>query len=293
MTSPYYPPRARWYSRLYYLLFGLRRAMHLEKIHLPATVSSFQFIFSLLIPGYAFFAKGRSLPGWTFLTAYFLAVLLFAGWLGYPAGSIGYGFMISVHASSIAFLETYWLRNECRFRFRLAMAGLTLLAVWLLVYSPLLGFAERHWIMPLRVRENVVIVRRLTSPQGIKRGDWVMYSSAGSFTGDAHAGGAVWIRGGFGWGPVLGLVGDRVEFSTNSFIIAGVERPRLPHMPISGATVVPEKHWFIWPELDIAGHGNVGEAVLSATMLQLATVSHAQLIGKPFKHWFWRRQVLL
>ena len=111
-------------------------------------------------------------------------------------------------------------------------------------------------------------------------------------TGDAHGGGAIWLQAGFSWGPVLAVAGDRVTFSTNSFSVNGAAQPLRPHMPAGGELVVPEKHWFVWPELDINGHGNYGEANLSAVMLQLATVSEVTFVGKPFRHWFWRRQIL-
>jgi hypothetical protein len=63
-------------------------------------------------------------------------------------------------------------------------------------------------------------------------------------------------------------------------------------MPVAGAWTVPEKHWFVWPELGIGGHG-MPRADLSATLLEMGTISEEQFIGKPFKRWFWRRQVLL
>jgi hypothetical protein len=88
------------------------------------------------------------------------------------------------------------------------------------------------------------------------------------------------------------MAGDSVAFLTNSFAVNGVERPLLPHMPTSGNLTVPEKNWFIWPELGISGHGNTSEAVISSTMLQLATVPEDQFTGKPFKRWFWRKQIL-
>jgi hypothetical protein len=62
-------------------------------------------------------------------------------------------------------------------------------------------------------------------------------------------------------------------------------------MPQGGELVVPENHWFVWPELAINVHGNVGEGPISATMLQLAIISESEFIGKPFKRWFWRRQL--
>lgn len=293
-SSPYYPPRARWYGRLFSPWFKLRRALHLEKIHLPDGFTAQQTIVSLLVPGYAFFANGRSALGWLFAGIYAGAAALFIVALGYQLGSLGFGLMISAHASSIIFLEGCWLRGLTPFGFRLALAGATLLVVWLGVYAPLTRFAEAHFIMPLRVRGNVVVMQRVSTPRSIRSGDWVMYSLPSRSLGAAHReGGAVWIQAGLGWGPVLAVAGDRVVFSTNSFAVNGVAQPLRPHMPTSGGLVVPEKHWFVWPKFDINRHGNVSEANLSAIMLQLATVSEIEFIGKPFKHWFWRRQITL
>jgi hypothetical protein len=293
-THPeYYPPRARWYGRLLDPWLKLRREFELGRIRLPATFSFSQVVVSLILPGYAFFVKGRRHLGWAFLGGYCVAAMLFVVALGYPLGSVGFGLMISAHASSIIFLEGCWLREDCRFSLRLVLAAVTLLTVWHICYSPLIGFAERR-IVPLNVRGNVVIMRQMSLPGGIKRGDWVMYSLESHAVGDAHGeGGAVRVQAGLGMGPVLALAGDRVEFSETAFTVNGVTKPLRPHMPTSGGLVVPEKHWFVWPEFDISGHGNASEANLSAVMLQMSTVSEVEFIGKPFKHWFWRRQMTL
>jgi hypothetical protein len=63
-------------------------------------------------------------------------------------------------------------------------------------------------------------------------------------------------------------------------------------MPAEGEWVVPEKTWFIWPNLAISGHGATPESAVSAAMQRTALVSEPQLVGKPFKHWFGRRQWL-
>src|SRR5206468_3177170 len=118
---PFYPPRARWYSGLYYPWFRLRRALHLESIHLPAGISFRQFVLGLLIPGYAFFANGRWVLGWVFLCLYGVAAVVFIVALGYQIASLSFGLMIASHTSSIVFLEGYWLRDS-PFRSRLGMA---------------------------------------------------------------------------------------------------------------------------------------------------------------------------
>jgi hypothetical protein len=292
LTSPYYPPRARWYSWFFYLWFPFRRVLHLEKIHLPRGYSFSQFVLSLVLPGYACIANGRHVLGRAFMGVYFFSALVFAVALGYQLGNVGYGLMISAHASSLIFLESHWLRNSS-FQLRFGLAVVTLLALWLGVYSPVVDFAQRHWLMPLQVKGEVVIVRRALSPGHIQRGDRVMYRLPESETGEAHqAGGAVWVRGGYGFGPVLALAGDRVEFSTNSYSVNGVSQPLLPYMPTTGDVTVAEKQWFVWPEFDINGHGNVNGANITAVMLQLATVSENQFVGRPFKHWFGRRQII-
>src|SRR5215831_2589035 len=147
--SPYYPQRARWWSHLLSPWFKLRCKLHLEKIYLPPGFVVRQFFLSLLLPGYVFFVNGRRRLGWAFVSIYFLSAALFIIALGYQLGSLGYGLMVSAHASSIVFLEGYWLRSRCRFAFRLALAAATLMAIWLAVYFPVTNYVDAHLIMPL------------------------------------------------------------------------------------------------------------------------------------------------
>ena len=290
-VSPYYPPRARWYSHL--LSFGgtIRRRLALDRIHLPREMTFGGLIAGFLVPGLAVYVRGPRLWGKAALVSCGLLFLLFIAWFGHPAGNFAFGLLLSIHISGFVYYCSPLLL-DAPFRSRLLFTLLAMMGIGLLIYLPIRNVILQHWLVPLRVRGNVVIVHRLGVPYDIKRGDWVMYSQNSKQTGEAHNGGAVWIRAGFGWGPVLAVAGDRVVFSTNCFRVNGEAQSLLPHMPSSGEVVVPEKHWFIWPELDISGHGNVGEANISAIMLQMATVSQEQFIGKPFKRWLWRRQIL-
>jgi hypothetical protein len=288
-VSPYYPPRARWYSHL--LSFGgtIRRRLALDRIHLPREMTFGGLIAGFLVPGLAVYVRGPRLWGKAALVSCGLLFLLFIAWFGHPAGNFAFGLLLSIHISGFVYYCSPLLL-DAPFRSRLLFTLLALMGIGLLIYLPIRNVILQHWLVPLRVRGNVVIVHRLGVPYDIKRGDWVMYSLNSKQTGEAHNGGAVWIRAGFGWGPVLAVAGDRVEFSTNAFMVNGEAQPLLPHMPNSGTLTVPEKHWFIWPELDINGNGNAGN--ISAIMLQMATVSQEQFIGKPFKRWLWRRQIL-
>ena len=290
-ASSCYPPRARWYSRLFHPWFKLRRGLHLGKIRRPIAVGLGQVILSLLLPGFSLFVNRRKIVGAVFVAIYLVSLVCFVVWLGFPIGSAGYGLMISVHASSIVFLESCTLRNKYEFGIRLSLAAATLLMVWLLVYHPAVKFAETKWCMPILVQGRVMVMKPARFSSSVERGDRLLYSIGGNENYPGHGGGRIWVQTGFGWGPVLAVAGDSIRFLTNAFYINGASQPRLPHMPTTGEILVPEKHWFIWPDLDISGHGNVGEEVISSTMLQLAIVSENQFVGKPFKRWLWRRQI--
>lgn len=291
IVSPYYPPRARWYSPVLRPWHEFHRALHLERIHLPGGVTTLQFLLSLILPGYAFFASGRRILGLAAVAIYVNALVVFIVALGYQIGGLAFGLVIAVHATSIVFLEGYWLRESCRFGLRVVLALLTLFVVWFLIYAPVVDLVQAHWLMPLRVQGRVIVVQHMTSPKLVQRGDHLIYTLGATHNALIHNE-AVFVQSGYGWGGVLAVAGDVVNFSVNSFSVNGVPHPLLPHMPQSGGLVVPEKHWFIWPELDLNGHGNVGEANISAMMLQLAVVSEDQYVGRPFKRWFFRRQIL-
>jgi hypothetical protein len=288
-ASSYYPPRARWYRGIFRVGFAARRGLHLENIHLPDGVTPFQFLVSLIVPGFSFMVRGRRMMGWSLLATYVLLGLALIATLGFPLATLAFGLVISAHAISIFYLELQWLRDSA-FGVKVLCALLTLFVVGSGVYWPAMHYVGQHWCMPLRMRDRVVIVQRGELKDSARRGDWVVYSLAGSASGNAHGGGAVRVESGFGYGPVLATAGDRVEFSTNSFSINGVTRPLLPYMPTAGEVVVPEKHWFVWPELDISVNRNVGDAAISDVMLKLAVVPESRFIGQPFKHWFGRRQ---
>ncbi|MGO9584894.1 MAG: hypothetical protein ACLP2Y_01620 [Limisphaerales bacterium] len=290
-ASPYYPPRAGWYSPLFAFGASVRRRLALDRIRLPQRMTVIGLVASFLVPGMGVYLRGPRLWRWAGFAGCGLLMLAFLAGFGYPAGNMAFGLLLSVHVTGFVYYCKPSLVNE-PLQSRLAFTLLFLIAIGLLVYLPARSFIQHYWLTPLYVRGNVLIVQRLAGPHDIKRGDWVKYSLKDPTMTEYH-GGMVRVQDGYCWGPVLAGAGDRVVFSADSFKVNGEARPLLPHMPGSGEVVVPEKHWFIWPELDISGHGYVGEGAISSTMVQLATVSEKQVVGvgKPFQHWFWRRQM--
>jgi len=220
-----------------------------------------------------------------------LLLLIFIVFLGFTAGNLAFGLLISLHCSGFVYGCSPLLAGE-PFPRRLSFTFLSLLAIGMTLYLPARHLVQQYCLTPLRMHDQVIVVERLVSARNVQRGDWIAYDLSDQSTGDPHHGGAVWVREGMSLGPVLAVAGDVVAFSAGSYSVNGVARNSLPHMPATGGFTVPEKHWFIWPNLDISGHGYVGEASISAALVQLADVGETQYFGKPFHRWFGRKQIL-
>ena len=286
-TSPYYPPRARWYAPVFRVFAATRVTMAMDRIRLPSAVTWSGLFLSFLVPGIGFYLRGPRIYGRVAMTGCGLLFLVFIAFFGYPIGNLAFGLIISTHTSAIAYycgpvLQSWTLRM------RLLFTILALMAVSFLFYGPMRDMIQNHILMPLRINGRVIVVEKLAPMGTIQRGDWIAYHiSRYSEYGDDEY---VHVHSGTGFGPVLGVAGDTVEFSTNGFFVNGVLHPPLPDMPSSGSVVVAPKHWFIWPSYSVSGHGY--QSRITSMMLELANVSEDQYAGRPFKHWFWREQVI-
>ena len=290
-SSSYYPPRAKWYAPIFYLGAGLRRRLALDRLNLPREMRAGELVAGFFIPGLSVWLRGPKLWGQSALAGSALLLLIFIVWLGHPAANLAFGLLISLHVTGFVYYCSPLMAEE-PFRSRLSFTLLVLLAIGLLFYLPVRHFVQGHLVTPLRMNGQVVIVQRMFQPHRLQHGEWVAYTLDEDATGRNYHGGVVVLRYGLSLGPVLGLPGDRLTFSTNSVSVNGIAQPKLPHMPESGDLTVPENHWFIWPNLGISGHGNVGEARISEALMGLADVDQSQFYGKPMRHWFWRKQTL-
>jgi hypothetical protein len=290
-ASSYYPPRARWYSFVFSLGNVLRRRMAMDRINLPREMKIGEMVASFFMPGLAVWLRGPRMWGQAALAGSAALFLIFIVWLGYAVANLAFGLLISLHATGFVYYCNPLMAGE-RFRSRLAFTFLMLMAIGLLLYMPARSFIQGHWVTPLRINGHIIVVQRSFQPRHIQRGDWVAYTFDDNNVGNNYHGGTVWLRNGMSLGPVLALAGDQVTFSTNTFSVNGILHTNLPHMPQTGALTVPENHSFIWPNLDISGHGDVGEARISSAILGLAGVDETNFFGKPLHRWFWRKQIL-
>ena len=261
----------------------------MDRIYLPGEVTWRGLALSFLVPGMGFYLRGPRLWGKMVMAGCACLFFIFILGFGYRFANYAFGMIISAHVSGIG----YYCRpifHEHEFRTRLAFTILVLLAIGFLIYVPLRGAIQNHWLLPLRMNGRVIVVQKFASAQTVKRGDWVAYnlpaSSETVYTEDLR----MYARSGVGLGPVLAIGGDQIVFSNNVFIVNGVAQPSLPHMPGYGEITVPQNFWFIWPSYSIRGGGN--ENRLSSLMLQMASVPVDEFDGRPMKHWFWRKQIL-
>jgi len=289
-TPPFYPPRAKWYSRIFYLGLSTRHRLALDRIHLPQSVTLGGLVAGALVPGLAVYLRGPRLWGKLALAASALLFLTFLLGFGYPVGNYAFGLLISVHVSGFGYYCQPFLREK-DFMGRLAITALLLIVLGLGIYAPARGAIQRYYAVPLRLNGRVIVVERAFPAARIQRGDGIAYVLSGYYFSN-HGGEGVSSRSGMSLGTVLAAPGDRVEFSEKGVSVNGTPRPALPHMPKSGTFLVPENHWFVWPNLVISGDWHVPEESISSAMLELANVSETQYVGKPFKRWFWREQRL-
>jgi hypothetical protein len=284
VISSYYPPRARWYARTFDLGARVRRRLWLDRVRLPPVKSLAGCLGSIAIPGYGFYARGRRLWGELARAISTLSAAIFITELGRPLGNIAFGLIISIHAAGLAYFCEPLLVGV-RFRFRVLCSVAFVAALYMLLYLPVRNVVEHHWLAPLQVNGKVMVVQKFRAAPTLQRGVLIAYTIHEG--GDHQAG---YVVGGLGVTPVLAVAGDRVRFEPDRFEVNGIPQARMATMPTSGELIVPEKHWFVWPELAMGGHGGP-PAALDQLLLRLAIISEDQFAGRPFKRWFWHRQL--
>jgi len=290
--SPFYPPRARWYSAFYYLGNAVRRRLALDRFALPREMKASDLLLGFFVPGLAVHLRGPRILGRAALATSALLVLVYIICIGYPTANLAFGLLLSIHSTGFVYYCNPVLAHET-FPRRIGFTILMLLGLMLLFYWPARSLIQNHLFTPLRMHGHVIVVQRFLSQQTVPRGEWVAYLPDENDVGENYHGGTVWLRSGLCFAPVLAVAGDTVTFSTNGFSVnGGFCQTNQPYMPISGETVVPENHCFIWPNLYISGHGDVGDARITSALMGLADVNKTNFYGRPFRQWFWRKQTL-
>ena len=286
-SSPYYPPRAGWNRHLYAALYAARRHLHLENLSLPRPaipVTFRQLVFNLAVPGYAFVQAGWPRIGMAVAAGWVVAALVFLVWLGYAAANIAFGLMMSLHVSSILHFLNRVGPGLSVWR-RLGFSLVVLFVVGNLLYASGLRWMQSHLFLPLRADGQVYVIHPRVRPTALQRGDWVACESKGGGYANVN------IHSGYLLGPVLALPGDVIEFGADEFQVDGTTGQRQPLMPSGGRLTLDEKSWLVWPALRTVTRYNASQQDIERAVLQMAQIRREQMIGQPYRRWFWRQQI--
>lgn len=261
---------------------ALARTFRRLACELPEAKPFFTAVICVLVPGLTFIVSGWRKVGLFILAGCVVAMLTFIVCLGQSIADWAYMAVLSAHVTSISQLIQPQISRH-RFAIQ-CIAGFMLFgAMSLLVYVPVRDWIYSNIAMPLQTSNGVVVVKPFTKSGRVIRGDLVAYRFAG------HNVNGIVVRQGFGLGSVLAVPGDHVTFGRRQFQVGGVLRPNFAHMPAAGEIVVPEKCWFIWPDLHIGGN-IVPANMLTDEMQRLALVDQGSFVGRPYKRWFFRKQ---
>ncbi len=102
--APYYPPRARWYGKLRYPWFAVRREMQLEVIEQRAGMSVINIVLGFVLPGLSYAACGRRITAGAVGVSWGIATVAFMVAADHSFANIARMAAMSLHATSVLYL---------------------------------------------------------------------------------------------------------------------------------------------------------------------------------------------
>lgn len=249
-------------------------------LKLPGQMPALRFLASLVVPGFAFSALNHRILGCLLISGYFISGMVFLASIGHATASAAVCSMVCIHVASLLLLLKNW-DFKVEFLNRLLAAGATVAVLVLGVYLPARRQIEEHYLMPLKMGDEIVVVKVYKSPQAVKRGDLVAYRIGKSVRK------ASMKNAGYRLDRVAGVSGDHVRVTAEHYEVSGQVYPRPPEAPLRADLVVPEKHWFISPAPVIKGAEKTPKTSL-ADAAPGFLVNESDFVGVPVKGWFWR-----
>lgn len=281
--SSYQPPRAGRLSALRYTWYRLLRLTERFDLRLPIDLTFGNALMALLIPGHGFLLARK--PGLARIARWAWPALLmgYLICLGTTAANVAGGLMVAIHASGFAsFLLRFMEGDTIPRRLLLSLLVVGLYAG--LIYAPAQQYLINHWWMPVQVQGHRILVNTRIAPADVRVGDEVFYAMPEMGIGQFA------LRSGMGRGEVLAVGGDQIRFSPAACFINGNPLAPLPEMPASGEMIVPENHWFIWPEFAINGRNTAGNPTVQGIYLSQSMVPFPALKGRAVQRWMGIKQ---
>lgn len=283
--SAYYPPRAGRLRVPRRAIQAMRLVRCLERIRLPSVHNARRTLAAVLIPGLAFHYSGPRIVAKIIWIALPILLVAFLVGLGTFVAEVAFTLVISAHVTSVSHLmRPLMIRN--RIWLQLVFGVVMFIGASVLVYIPARNWFHNHVAMPFTIRGQVIVINPRADVASIERGDLVAYRM-----GDWSYQNIV-VREGMGLQPVLGLPGDRLVFRDGTVQINRSIHALSASSREWGTEVVPGFCWFIWPELEVSNRG-VNPGAVQQAIRGLAMVDQERFIGRPYRWWFFRRQLIL
>lgn len=217
------------------------------------------------VPGLVFLVRGQRRLGAVLMGLWLVALTECLIGVGLSNASLFFALASMIHSiSAITVLRDVWTeRQNEENKARPVIFGILL--VTLLYYGVFQNQVLDRLVVALRVGHQLVLINPRTKPDSLGLGDWVAYR--------------VSARGNsLGFGQILGLPGDKVQFSPGAVAVNGLRYERVsPQMPKAGEWTVPYDRFLVWQ----GRYGWVFGVVL---------VDRPDVMGRPHKSWFGRTQ---
>ncbi len=286
--SSYYPRRAASSGLIRGVWYRLNRRWRLDRLPDVAGVGWSLAIASFFIPSLGFWGRWRPRDAALVSAACLILTLLFFAFLGLPAATWALGLLFALHVTGFLLLFRPLL-IAARLPYRIALIVGLVVGYAATFYLPAQEFLHEHFLMPLRIGGQTLIVNRMVRPHNLRRGEWAVFAYDGASAWRNH----VRMPSGYSASPVYGLPGDRVEFTPAAFLVNGVPVKRREFMPLEGELHVPKGCFFVWPQFIVHNQQLATTKEISNLILSRAIVLRSEIVGRPYKRWFWRKPELL
>lgn len=277
-SSPYYPPRAGPLSRFLAMMdrlgFRIRRSLATRPtLHWTGALPG--GIPWLLVPGLMWRQEGNAKLGTGVMLAWAALVTIHLVTLNPDLAGVAATLASVLHAISaaavLAVLYPNWQGVSRLWRTSLFATLLVLVIYTVGLRNVVLPFAQR-----VTIQGNTVMIHNAGwfSNGEWTRGEWVAYRIHGVVTMDR----------------ILAGPGDTIRFHQDSFEVNGKHYERVSrHMPTGEEITMDADTYFIWPTG--ATYTHVGDNI-SIMLLGLTEINKADILGRPYRRWFWKSPAL-
>jgi hypothetical protein len=200
------------------------------------------------------------------------------GAYGQFLGSIAFGLTIAIHAAGVvAYLDAKAPAENVIHR--IVRQLFVVLAVSLLV-PVFVGRVLDRVVIPVAGPDGTLLINPFARSQPLLTGEIVAYKMESAREQGFTLAEGVYL------GRVLGGPGNEIVFATGFYSLNGIDRPALPHMPVTGRYKTEVGQSIVWPTVFFA-YGNFSGRTFP---VHRAVVDDSALVGRPYKRWFWRTQ---